>query len=48
MATKRMVRANLKVADMCDSDPESVTRLLIEGGYSRRHKGKLPKHDFGR
>ncbi len=34
-----MVRAILKAADICISDPEMVARLLIDGGYT-------PNYDF--
>lgn len=39
VATKRVVRAILKAADICISDPEMVARLLVDGGYT-------PNYDF--
>jgi NitT/TauT family transport system substrate-binding protein len=35
IATKRVVRAILKAADICISDPEMVARLLVDGGYAQ-------------
>jgi NitT/TauT family transport system substrate-binding protein len=34
VATKRVLRAILKAADICVSDPEMVARLLVEGGHA--------------
>jgi len=35
VATKRVVRAILKAADICVSDPEKVARLLVDGGHTQ-------------
>jgi NitT/TauT family transport system substrate-binding protein len=35
-ATKRVVRAMLKAADLCASEPERVARLLVDGGFVSR------------
>ena len=37
VATKRVVRAILKAADICVSDPERVARLLVDGGYTKQY-----------
>ena len=37
VATKRVLRANLKAADVCASDPKRVARLLVERGYAKRY-----------
>jgi NitT/TauT family transport system substrate-binding protein len=37
VATKRVVRAILKAADICISDPEMVARLLVDGGYAQNY-----------
>jgi NitT/TauT family transport system substrate-binding protein len=34
VATKRVLRAVLKAADICASDPDMVAQLLVEGGYA--------------
>jgi NitT/TauT family transport system substrate-binding protein len=39
MATKRVLRAILKAADLCVSDPQGVARLLVDGGF-------LPRYDY--
>ena len=39
VATKRVVRAFLKAADLCASAPEQVARRLVEGGFT-------PRYDF--
>ncbi|TIO17715.1 MAG: ABC transporter substrate-binding protein [Mesorhizobium sp.] len=36
-ATKRVVRAILKAADICVSNPERVARLLVDGGYTEQY-----------
>ena len=33
-ATKRVVRAILKAADLCAGEPERVARRLVEGGFT--------------
>ena len=33
-ATKRVVRAVLKAADLCAGEPERVARRLVEGGFA--------------
>jgi NitT/TauT family transport system substrate-binding protein len=35
-ATKRVVRAILKAADLCASEPERIAKLLVDGGFSAR------------
>jgi NitT/TauT family transport system substrate-binding protein len=37
VATKRVLRAILKAADLCASDPKRVARLLVEQGYTKRY-----------
>jgi NitT/TauT family transport system substrate-binding protein len=37
VATKRVLRAILKAADVCASDPKRVARLLVERGYAKRY-----------
>src|ERR1700760_4072128 len=37
VATKRALRATLKAADLCVSEPDRVARLLVEQGYSTRY-----------
>jgi NitT/TauT family transport system substrate-binding protein len=39
VATKRVVRAVLKAADLCVSEPERVAQSLIDGGFT-------PRYDF--
>jgi NitT/TauT family transport system substrate-binding protein len=34
VATKRVVRAILKAADLCASEPARAARMLVDGGYS--------------
>lgn len=41
IATKRALRAFLKAADICASDPEGVSRLLAERKYEERHQISL-------
>lgn len=36
VATKRVVRAILKAADLCASEPDRAARLLVDGGFSNR------------
>ena len=36
-ATKRVVRAILKAADLCVSDPARVARMLVDGGFTPRY-----------
>jgi NitT/TauT family transport system substrate-binding protein len=35
VATKRVLRAVLKGADLCASDPERVSRLLVDDGFTK-------------
>ena len=42
VATKRVVRAILKAADICISDPEMVARLLVDGGYAQDYDFAAP------
>ena len=37
VATKRVVRAILKAADLCVSDPAAVARQLVAGGFTNRY-----------
>ena len=37
IATKRVIRALLKAADLCASDPELAARLLVKGGFAPRY-----------
>jgi NitT/TauT family transport system substrate-binding protein len=37
VATKRVLRAILKAADLCASDPKRVAQLLVEQGYTKRY-----------
>jgi NitT/TauT family transport system substrate-binding protein len=41
VATKRVLRAILKAADLCVSEPARVARLLIERGYTQRYEYAL-------
>ena len=36
-ATKRVVRAFLKAADICASDPRVVAQQLVDGGFTKRY-----------
>jgi NitT/TauT family transport system substrate-binding protein len=36
-ATKRVVRAILKAADLCASAPEQAARLIVDGGFTERY-----------
>lgn len=37
IATKRVVRAILKTADLCVAEPERVAQRLVEGGFTQRY-----------
>ena len=37
IATKRVLRAILKGADLCASEPKRVAHLLLERGYTKRY-----------
>ena len=37
VATKRVLRAILKAADMCATDPERAARRLVDGGFTERY-----------
>ena len=37
VATKRFMRAILKAADMCASEPERAAQRLVDGGYTERY-----------
>ena len=37
VATKRFVRAILKAADICATDPERAARGLLDGGFTKRY-----------
>jgi NitT/TauT family transport system substrate-binding protein len=37
IATKRVVRAILKAADLCASEPARTARMLVDGGFTRRY-----------
>jgi NitT/TauT family transport system substrate-binding protein len=37
IATKRVVRAILKAADLCASDPARIARMLVDGGFTPRY-----------
>jgi NitT/TauT family transport system substrate-binding protein len=37
VATKRVLRAFLKAADLCVSEPERAARLLVDGGFAERY-----------
>jgi NitT/TauT family transport system substrate-binding protein len=36
VATKRVMRAILKAADICGTEPERVAQLLVDRGYTQR------------
>ena len=40
-ATKRVVRAFLKAADLCANEPERAARQLVEGGFTERYEYAL-------
>ena len=37
VATKRLLRAILKTADLCATDPEFAARRLVDGGFTERY-----------
>jgi NitT/TauT family transport system substrate-binding protein len=37
VATKRVLRATLKAADLCATEPARVARMLVDGGFTRRY-----------
>jgi NitT/TauT family transport system substrate-binding protein len=37
IATKRVIRAILKAADLCSSEPERVARRVVDSGFSERY-----------
>ena len=37
MATKRVIRAVLKAADLCAREPEVAARLIVQGGFTERY-----------
>jgi NitT/TauT family transport system substrate-binding protein len=37
IATKRVVRAILKAADLCATEPERAARRLVDGGFTQRY-----------
>jgi NitT/TauT family transport system substrate-binding protein len=37
VATKRVIRAFLKAADLCASAPEQAARLIVDGGFTERY-----------
>jgi NitT/TauT family transport system substrate-binding protein len=37
VATKRVIRAVLKAADLCVGEPELAARLIVEGGFTERY-----------
>jgi NitT/TauT family transport system substrate-binding protein len=37
VATKRVLRAILKAADMCATDPEQAAQRLVDGGFTERY-----------
>jgi NitT/TauT family transport system substrate-binding protein len=41
VATKRVLRAILKAADLCASDPARVARQLVDGGFTPRYEYAL-------
>ena len=41
MATKRALRAILKAADFCASEPEQSAQFLVEQGYTKRYDHAL-------
>ena len=41
VATKRVIRAVLKAADLCAREPEVAARLIIEGGFTERYEYAL-------
>jgi NitT/TauT family transport system substrate-binding protein len=41
VATKRVIRAVLKAADLCAREPEAAARLIVEGGFNERYEYAL-------
>jgi NitT/TauT family transport system substrate-binding protein len=41
VATKRVIRAVLKAADLCAGEPEAAARLIVEGGFTERYEYAL-------
>jgi NitT/TauT family transport system substrate-binding protein len=41
IATKRVLRAILKAADLCVSEPKHVAQLLVDQGYTKRYDDAL-------
>jgi NitT/TauT family transport system substrate-binding protein len=37
VATKRVIRAVLKAADLCAHEPEAAARLIVEGGFAKSY-----------
>ncbi len=37
IATKRVLRAMLKAIDLCVSEPKSVARRMVDGGFTERY-----------
>ena len=37
VATKRVIRAVLKAADLCANQPEVAARQIVEGGFTERY-----------
>jgi len=37
VATKRVIRAVLKAADLCAGEPEAAARLIVKGGFTERY-----------
>jgi NitT/TauT family transport system substrate-binding protein len=37
VATKRALRAILKTADLCATEPETAARRLVDGGFTQRY-----------
>ena len=37
VATKRVIRAILKAADLCAGEPEQAARLIVDGGFTKRY-----------
>ena len=37
VATKRVVRAILKAADLCANEPARAARLMVDGGFTQRY-----------
>jgi len=41
VATKRLVRAILKAADLCSAEPERIARFIVDGGFTASYKHAL-------